>query len=239
MITLAFDTATDRCTVAASDGTRVAHAFLDGSRSHAAAIITLLDDVLREIGAGPRDIGRLVVGDGPGSFTGLRVAAAVAKALTWHRNVEWLVASSLLVRAAAHAPANGGVVLAMSDALRGELYTGCWRITSDRVELLGAAPRAVTPAALVLAQPVDVVVGTIPLPLISAVQQATGREPIIGDAALPDARVLLAIADLTGAVTHVTDLTAWGPVSGRPAEAQAVWELKHGTGLPVATGIAR
>ena len=148
MITLALDTATDRCTVAAGDGERVAHAFVDGSRRHAAAILGLIDGTLQELRAGPQDIGRLVIGDGPGSFTGLRVAAAIAKALAWHRQVEWLVAPSLLARAVAHMPAGGGVVLALSDALRGELYAGRWRIDAGSVELLGAAPRAVTPASL-------------------------------------------------------------------------------------------
>src|SRR5450755_1977650 len=122
MITLAFDTATDRCTVAATDGVRVAHAVVDGSRRHAAAILGLIEAALREIGGGAPDVRRIVTGDGPGSFTGLRVAASVAKALTWQRRVEWFVTPSLLVRAAAHTPSTGGVVLALSDALRGELY---------------------------------------------------------------------------------------------------------------------
>ena len=64
MITLALDTATDRCTVAAGDGVQTASAFVDGSRRHAAAIIGLIDQVLREVGGTSADIGRVAVGDG-------------------------------------------------------------------------------------------------------------------------------------------------------------------------------
>ena len=124
MITLALDTATDRCSVAATDGTRVVERQLDGARQHARAVLGLADALLAELGATPRDVQRMLTADGPGSFTGLRVAASVAKGLAWAGRIEWRVAPSLLVRAAGHAPAGGGIVLALSDALRGDLYAG-------------------------------------------------------------------------------------------------------------------
>ena len=239
MITLALDTATDRCTVAASDGERVAHAFLDGSRRHAAAIIGLIDQALQDIGVAGSDIGRVVVGDGPGSFTGLRVAASVAKALAWQRRMEWLVAPSLLVRAAAHVPPEGGVVLALSDALRGELYAGCWQITRSAVVRFGPTARAVVPASLADQRPYDVVVGSIPLELMDQVRIATGCEPITGARALPDARQLLWLADRAGGTFRVDDPAGWQPAYGRPVEAQAAWERTHGMELPSAPGIPR
>ncbi len=239
MITLALDTATDRCTVAAGDGDRIASAFVDGSRKHAAAIIGLIEQVLHDIGGTAADIGCVAVGDGPGSFTGLRVAASVAKALAWQRNVEWRVAPSLLVRAAAYTPSGGGVVLALSDALRGELYAGCWRITPLLVERLGPAPRAVEPEALSDWGPIDIVVGSIPAVLIDRVRDATGCDPIAGEASLPDARALLSLVRTAGATTRIVDPAAWQPEYGRPVEAQAAWERAHGMELPAAPRVAR
>lgn len=238
MISLALDTATDRCTVAAGDGARVAHAWVDGSRRHAAAIVGLIDRVLGELGASPADLGRIVVADGPGSFTGLRVAAAVGKALAWRRAVEWRTAPSLLVRAVGHAPAGGGAVLALSDAQRGELYAGAWRVGDDGVDPIGPAPRAVRPESL-HGLGVAVVVGTIPAALVDAVSAATGCTPITGEAALPDARHLLALVDRRGGAVLVSDPVRWEPEYGRPAEAQAAWERKHGRGLPAAPSISR
>src|SRR6185312_15372611 len=81
MITLAFDTATDRCTVAATDGQQIAHRFVDGARRHAGALLGLIDESLQELNATPAEIASVIMADGPGSFTGLRVAAAVANAL--------------------------------------------------------------------------------------------------------------------------------------------------------------
>ncbi len=231
MLTVAIDTATDRCTVAASNGARIVARHLDGARRHAASLPGLLDALLVELGMTPRDITTILTADGPGSFTGLRVGATVANALAWRADVQWRTAPSLLVRAMGHAPSQGGVVLALADALRGELYAGCWRFEGHHVERL-VTPRTMRPADLATVGPVDVVVGTIPPALLDAVREATGREPIVGEAALPDARHLLALDQRTGGTTAVAEPGRWEPTYGRPAEAQTVWEAKHGVPLP-------
>ncbi len=236
MITLALDTATARLTLAVTDGTTVVSRSLDGSRGHAAAVLALADEALGELGATAGGINNILTGDGPGSFTGLRVTAAVAKALTWQRpGVAWRTAPSLLIRAAGHVPAAGGRVMALSDALRGELYAGAWGFADGRVEPIGGAPRTVKPEQLGAFAAVDVVVGSIPERLLDAVRQATGRDPVVGDPALPDAVELLRLGGLEGATRMVADPAAWQPVYGRPAEAQAVWERKHGRPLPAST----
>ncbi|MGH7592491.1 MAG: tRNA (adenosine(37)-N6)-threonylcarbamoyltransferase complex dimerization subunit type 1 TsaB, partial [Gemmatimonadales bacterium] len=209
------------------------------ARRHATALLGLVDEALGELGATPADIARMVMADGPGSFTGLRVAASVAKALTWRRSLEWRVAPSLLARALPHAPPGGGSVLALSDALRGELFAGCWRFTPASVRRLGPGPRAVTVEFLATASPVDIVVGSIPPALLEAVAAATGCQPIVGEAALPDARALLALLDVPHSTALVVNAPTWQPDYGRPAEAQVVWERAHGRELPSAPGIAR
>ncbi|MGH7524982.1 MAG: tRNA (adenosine(37)-N6)-threonylcarbamoyltransferase complex dimerization subunit type 1 TsaB [Gemmatimonadales bacterium] len=239
MITLALDTATDRCSVAVSDGTRTAAGQVDGARRHAGSLLGLIDSALGELDASPAAIGRIIMADGPGSFTGLRVAAAVAKALSWHRQLEWRVAPSLLARAAQHVPPRGGVVVAASDALRGELYAACWRFGPGWLERLGSAARAMPPESLKQWASVDVVVGSIPPTLVDRVKAATNCEPIVGEAALPHAATLLALVTIPGATTLVSDAAAWAPEYGRPAEAQVVWERAHGRTLPPASGIAR
>lgn len=240
MITLAFDTASDRCTVAATNGSHIAHRHLDGARSHAAGILSLLDEVLGELEATPRDVATILTGDGPGSFTGLRVSSTVAKALSWRRHAVWRTAPSLLIRAAAHTTAGGSTVLALTDALRGEVYAGCWRIGADGVVMMGPPPRAVTPAELPgLFGDVEIVVASVPDAVLASITSATGRSVIVGEAALPDARTLLALAELEGGTALVSDPAAWEPVYGRPAEAQAVWERTHGRPLPSAPGIIR
>lgn len=233
MITLALDSATERLSLAVSDGHREVARQLDGPRNHARGVLTLAGELLAEFGAGPRDVTLVLTGDGPGSFTGLRVATAVAKALAWGRPaVTWRTAPSLLIRAAGHRPAGGGAVLALADALRGELYAGCWRFGPDGAVTTEEPPRTVTPEDLGRYVSADVVVGTIPERLRGAVREATGREPIVGEAALPDARRLVWLAGCAGGTVAVADPARWQPEYGRPAEAQAVWERKHGRPLP-------
>ena len=236
-VTLALDAATERLTVALAKGDLVSSLHVDGPRRHAREALGMVDALLAEHGLGPRDITRVISGDGPGSFTGLRVASAVAKALVWGRTaLEWYTAPSLLARAVAQVHRGADTtVLALSDALRGELYAGCWRFTGSQVVLQGEAPHAMVPSALDAFGRVDVVVGSMPDAMLPIVRQSTGKEPVVGEAALPDARWLVALAEWQGGVHRVGNAVSWHPQYGRPSEAQAVWEAKHGRRLPDST----
>ena len=91
MLILAFDTATDVATSALLDDGEVL-----GERSSVAK--TLLEDVdalLRQASARPRDLDALVVGTGPGSFTGTRIGLAVARGLALALGIEGAGVSTL------------------------------------------------------------------------------------------------------------------------------------------------
>jgi tRNA threonylcarbamoyladenosine biosynthesis protein TsaB len=91
MLVLAFDTATDVATSALVDDGEVL-----GERASRA--VTLLEDVdalLRQGGARPRDLAALVVGTGPGSFTGVRIGLATARALAFALDIPLAGVSTL------------------------------------------------------------------------------------------------------------------------------------------------
>src|SRR6266550_862203 len=124
---LALETATDRASVAL--GTSAADALereLAGARRQAAGLLPMIDAVLREAGATLDDVTALALSDGPGSFTGLRVGAAVAKALVQARGLPLWTAPSLMARAWGVARP-GRTVLAVANALRGDLYAAAYR----------------------------------------------------------------------------------------------------------------
>ncbi|GAA1920467.1 tRNA (adenosine(37)-N6)-threonylcarbamoyltransferase complex dimerization subunit type 1 TsaB [Streptomyces sodiiphilus] len=82
MLLLALDTATPAVTVALYDGTRVRAAVHQvDARRHGELLLPSVDRVLREGGAGLGDVTGIVVGTGPGPYTGLRVGLATAEAL--------------------------------------------------------------------------------------------------------------------------------------------------------------
>ena len=96
MLTLAFDTATRVATAAlVRDGTVL------GERvSRAVSVLEDVDELLREAGAEQRDLTGLVVGTGPGSFTGLRLGLAAARGLAFALDVPVAGVSTLRALAA-------------------------------------------------------------------------------------------------------------------------------------------
>src|SRR5882762_5387292 len=79
---LGIDTATEIASVAAGrPPTGQSGAHVQGARRHAAEIIRLLDFALSRLNIRAADLEGVVVGDGPGSFTGLRIGWAAAKGL--------------------------------------------------------------------------------------------------------------------------------------------------------------
>ena len=130
MLILAFDTATDAATSAlVLDGEVL------GERvSRAATVLEDCDALLRQGGAHQRDLDALAVGVGPGSFTGLRMGLAVARALAFARDLPVAGVSTLDALAANRAGATPVI-----DARRREVFT-----------LVGGSPAVVAPSELEL-----------------------------------------------------------------------------------------
>lgn len=125
MLTLAFDTATGIATVALlRDGRLVGE-----RRTVAGRLLEAVEALLREAGAEPDALDRLVVGTGPGSFTSTRIGIATARGLSLALGVP-AAGVSTLDALAAGAPG----ALPVIDARRREVFV--------------PGPRAVDPATL-------------------------------------------------------------------------------------------
>ena len=163
MLILGLDTAT-RATVAAlvrvGDGD---HGALElearddpppGSRpQHATRLLGLAAEVLDHARLGWEAVDRIAVGIGPGTFTGLRIGVASARALARARDVELVGVSTLQSVALNAAPTaarqDAEAVLAVLDARRGEAFVAGWptdRTGAPAAELI--SPRACGPEAL-------------------------------------------------------------------------------------------
>jgi tRNA threonylcarbamoyladenosine biosynthesis protein TsaB len=185
------------------------------------------------------DVEALALSDGPGSFTGLRVGAAVAKALVQARGIALYVAPSLMVRAAGAAPGDGTLVLAVSDALRGEVYAGAFRFEPERVTVeLAPGVRRPEELAELLPRPAHLV-GDLPPAVAVAVETWAGRPLLRSPEGAARAGALLDLIARAGGARRLEDVTSWEPEYGRPAEAQARWETAHGRPLPHPAGGSR
>lgn len=231
-VQLAIDTATDRLSVAVRHANGVTHeAALEGARRHARDLVPLVEELLGRLDATAAEIRLAALADGPGSFTGLRVGAAFAKALARDPAVSLWVAPSLLLRAAA-VGTPGSRVIAVSSALRGEVYAGAWAFGADHGITMLLPPAVHAFETLRELPPADHVIGDGPGELIDALASALGVQVVGPPAAWPSAAVLLDLVGRPGGAVAISDPAAWEPTYGRPAEAQTQWELRHGRLLP-------
>jgi len=232
---LAIDTATDRASVALGGlGMEATEESVTGARRHAAALLPIIERLLCSAGASLDDLRGIVLSDGPGSFTGLRVGASLAKALVQARNLPLWVAPSLLARAAGVAE-EGALVLAVAGALRGEVYAAAYRFGRDGLQtVLSPTVRRPDELAASSFQP-DVLVGEAPVEVIAALEKWIGRRIIGPPNGSPRASQLLRLVGLAGGA-RLVEAAQWEPVYGRPAEAQARWEIAHGRPLPDSVG---
>lgn len=122
-----------------------------GSR-HSERVLSMVRDLLSEAGLDKRSIGLVAFGEGPGSFTGLRVACGVAQGLAWALEIPTAPVSNLEAEAewlrSAQPDAGGKVIAVLNDARMQECYAGAWRIPEDpqaRLERL-SGPVLIKPA---------------------------------------------------------------------------------------------
>jgi tRNA threonylcarbamoyladenosine biosynthesis protein TsaB len=195
MTVLALDTALDACAAALllAGGESMARSELIG-RGHAERLMPMVESLMRDAGLAPRDLTRVAVTIGPGSFTGIRVGLSAARGLALALGIP-AVGVSTLAGLAASVPA--GRTAAVVDARRGELYVGFF----DGGEPIGE-PRAVAAATLAEEMPdVDRLVGT-GAQLLADALAAAGR-PVPEVVALP-APDILGVARL-GAAAALPD----------------------------------
>ncbi|MGC4115610.1 MAG: tRNA (adenosine(37)-N6)-threonylcarbamoyltransferase complex dimerization subunit type 1 TsaB [Myxococcales bacterium] len=117
--------------------------------AHSSVLPQLLEDLLNEAGKKTGDLSAVVVGLGPGSFTGLRISLATAKGLCYAAKRPLLGASSLkaMALAAAGDVPDGTLLVPCLDARKGEVYAGFFRKTGAQV-VEEAAEAAVAPEVL-------------------------------------------------------------------------------------------
>ena len=126
MLILALDTAQADCSAAVYDsasGSIIGRCVETIGKGHAERMMAVIDAALTEAGMKPADIDRIVVNIGPGSFTGVRIGVAAARALALAVKAECVGVSSLAAIAFQHRAARpGSAVMATLDARRGEAF---------------------------------------------------------------------------------------------------------------------
>lgn len=147
---IAFDTSTEWTSVALAIDGEVQRWQQETPQQHAKLLLGVIDRLLAEAGIARSALDAIAFGRGPGSFTGVRLATAVAQGLSFGLDRPAVPVSTLAALAHAAGPqAAGRPVLALLDARMGELYAGVFEVDGDGVEAR-MAEQVVAPALLVL-----------------------------------------------------------------------------------------
>jgi len=207
---VAFDTAGDVGSVAVSHGADVlARSVLPDRGRHAGGLVPAIADTLEEAGVDAAELGGVIVGEGPGSFTGVRVAAATAKGLSAGWSVPLWAVSSLA--AGALATAEHGVCYVLFDARGDRVYGACYGVGSAGLETLvpphGGVLREVLAGDLV---PAVRFMGDGAL-RHRALIEAAGFPVMEGPAGVPSGEALVRFLHLNPETAPVGDVGAWEP----------------------------
>ncbi|SDJ51652.1 tRNA (adenosine(37)-N6)-threonylcarbamoyltransferase complex dimerization subunit type 1 TsaB [Billgrantia gudaonensis] len=113
--------------------------FAHTPREHTRRLLPMIDEVLAEAGLDPTALDAVAYGRGPGSFTGLRIAAGVAQGLAFGLDRPLLGVSTLEALAlSAHRRHHFRHIVTALDARMGEIYVAAWRCHDGIVEALSA-----------------------------------------------------------------------------------------------------
>ena len=116
---LAIDTSTEYCSAAlALDGETHERGELAGQQ-HSRLVLAMVDDLLKGAGVGIKDLDGIAYGEGPGSFTGLRIACGVVQGLAFGAGLDVVGVGTLL--AMAEGTTAQRVIVAL-DARMNEIY---------------------------------------------------------------------------------------------------------------------
>lgn len=130
---LAFETATEACSVAVLVDGEVRERFEIAPRRHAELALPWAEQLLAEAGLAKSRLDAIAVGRGPGAFTGVRLAIAIAQGIALALDRPLLPVSTLAALAMGADAAEGDDILAAIDARMGEVYVATFRREGEAV----------------------------------------------------------------------------------------------------------
>ncbi|GGB41257.1 tRNA (adenosine(37)-N6)-threonylcarbamoyltransferase complex dimerization subunit type 1 TsaB [Virgibacillus dakarensis] len=104
-------------------------------KNHSVRLMPAIDQLMRETNMRPEMLDKIVVAKGPGSFTGVRIGLATAKAFAWALQIPIVGVSSLEVLAYQGCFVSS-YICPFFDARRANVYTGLYRWQGDQVSLV-------------------------------------------------------------------------------------------------------
>jgi tRNA threonylcarbamoyladenosine biosynthesis protein TsaB len=132
---LVIDSATKYLYIALYDGENNVGEFYEaGHNDHSVKLMTEIEVLFKNNDTLVEDLDEIIIGIGPGSYTGLRIGVVVAKMFGWNNNIPVKTISSLALIASSSD--SDKLLLAEIDARRGNSFLGVYRNTGKGLELV-------------------------------------------------------------------------------------------------------
>ncbi|MBK6941878.1 MAG: tRNA (adenosine(37)-N6)-threonylcarbamoyltransferase complex dimerization subunit type 1 TsaB [Planctomycetes bacterium] len=200
----------------------------------ARALAPAIRDLLRQAALTPRDLGLVVVGLGPGGYTGLRLGLATAKTLAVVLRIPILgVTSTSVLATAREVPA--GPVLACVEATQEFVYGQAFDKRADG-SLTTLCEPFIEPATVAAAmlRPNTAVVGSGARRIASCAADGARNRPAHAglEDLMPRAEDLLNLGLSRHARGEADDERALLPLYLRPSEAERLWERRQAAAMP-------
>ncbi|TFB13696.1 tRNA (adenosine(37)-N6)-threonylcarbamoyltransferase complex dimerization subunit type 1 TsaB [Filobacillus milosensis] len=133
MNVLGIDTSNQPMSVAVyKDDTLAAELTVNVKRNHSIQLMPSVEQVMKLADLEPKSLDEIVVSEGPGSFTGIRIGMTTAKTLAWTLNIPIKTVSSLKLLAS-NLIYQDGLVCPYFDARRGNVYTSLYRCNKGEI----------------------------------------------------------------------------------------------------------
>lgn len=229
---LAIETATLASGVALATADKlVAEIIVQTKKTHSERLMPHIEQLLELGQVAKEDITAIAVSIGPGSFTGLRIGLATAKALAYVWNVPVIGVSTLAALAYA-CPAPNSLICPLLDAQKGNVYQAVYRWEKGILQ-------EVIPPRVIAHQEAINELASQPLPVIMLGEGAVLFQEVIVAAADPielaPPHIILPRAGSVALLGHQLlrqgirhDVMTLEPLYIRRSEAEVLWEQRHG-----------
>ena len=137
---LALDTSSNACSVALQVGDQVFEQHVVQAKQHTRILIPMIRNLLSDAGIDLRSMDAVVLGNGPGSFIGMRIAASVAQGLAFGSKQKIVPVSSMAAVAAEVMDLYSATeVIVAQDSRMNEVYLGIYRVNGEGLPAADAA----------------------------------------------------------------------------------------------------
>lgn len=127
MTILGIDTSNQSMSLCLADKQQIIGTYMTtNQKNHSTTLMPAIDFLMSENGKKPKELSRIIVAEGPGSYTGLRIGVTTAKTLAWSLNID-LYALSTLALIAAGKTNWDGLIVPLVNARRENVYTAAYR----------------------------------------------------------------------------------------------------------------